>query len=226
MGVSYVKFCPRCQTTTGVDVAICPNCGHRFRTHFQPPVSEKTVAMTSPFAPAGDYSQIPAEDAGRLPFRIPRIFLLALLLLTAAGITLGIKARHAQQAAPARPIITPSAFQPYSVVFKGGGPDRSQPVATHSLDDLIHWENARSPHSQNAASSEDSPARVHLYLSGRILLADAGTAARVIQEQGKWRKIEILDGPHRGATGYVSQDAVTQPGAFALTPSAPLPQSH
>lgn len=223
MGVSYVKFCPRCQTTTAVDSALCPNCGYQFRTHFQPPASEKTIAMTS--VPEGERPPLgpsPLQEtlSDRRPILRPRLVLLGAIVLALFGLIYGALTRHSQQNAP----VSRAAFQPYEVVIKSDSQGHPAPVATEAVADLQQWQATQPPqtNSDDPAVGDD-PARVHLYFSKRIVLIPPGTSGRVLLEQGPWRRVQILDGLYRGTTGFISQDLVSR--SSDLSPKAATAQA-
>jgi hypothetical protein len=220
LGVSYVKFCPRCQTTTGVDSALCPNCGHQFRTHFQPPVSEKTIAMTS-VSEADRRDRTETEsDASDRPLLRPRWILLIAIVLAILGLVYGVLTRHAHEAdiSEKRLPAPTQAFRPYLVTVTGT-PGGTAPVATRSVTDLQQWDESQArPDKTGTSTSEDTPTHVRLYTSGRILLLTTGTSARVLIEQGDWRRIQILSGPNTGKTGFISRNHVLRtPGPHSQT---------
>jgi hypothetical protein len=221
LGVSYVKFCPRCQTTTGVDSALCPNCGHQFRTHFQPPISEKTIAMTSVSEAdrQRNLDDLEADEADRPLFR-PRLILLAAVVLAILGLVYGVLTRHAHEAGVSGEHLSAptQAFRPYPVTVTGvtGG---AAPVATRSIADLKQWDASQTPPTKTGeTTAEDSPLHVGLYTSRRILLVTAGTSARVLSEQGDWRRILILSGPNADKQGFISRDHLERTPAPSSQP--------
>lgn len=229
MSVSYVKFCPQCQTTNNMDAAACVKCGHKFRTHFDPPVSEKTVAMTGgvlPQFPDGADAHIPAPPAP-IPLRRRarpgrRMALTVVCLALAAALRFGGHvARSGDQAPVRRPVPPASApsFRPYDVAFRSDAQGLPAPLATQSPDDLGRYK----------ADGADT-ASVGLYRAGRIVLVYPGTVARVVEEGANWRRVTLQSGSHRGASGYVASAAVLRPadaspdaGSLLAPPPAPKP---
>ena len=224
MSVSYVKFCPRCQTTTSVETPVCAKCGHQFRTQFDPPVSEKTIAMTSatplPAAPQASrpqrngYAQAPSgrPTAPRRPRLRPRRLLMLLgAILAVTALYSGYHLAHGRdQVAPGDSAMPQPAFQPYEVVFKDAPQNQPAPLAPHDPRDLLRWQITAKAATRNNADSTDDPARVHLYLSGQIALISSGTQARVLQDQGEWPRVQILSGRHQGLTGYINRSDVNR----------------
>jgi len=46
------KVCPRCQTATDIQTAVCFRCGHQFRTQFTPPIDQTQVVPAAWPTPA------------------------------------------------------------------------------------------------------------------------------------------------------------------------------
>ncbi len=217
MSVSYVKFCPQCKTTNNVDTATCVKCGHKFRTHFEAPVSERTVAMTgdvlAQFA-ASAQSGIPAPPsapARRRP-RPGRRLAIAAIIVIAGGGALRIGSHGARSGDPSNTgspaAITPtSAFRPYDVVFQSDSQGLPVPLATQSPDDLGRYK----PDGADTAS-------VGLYRAGRIVLVYPGTVAQVLEEGAAWRRVSLRSGAHQGASGYVGAASVQRPSESARSP--------
>jgi hypothetical protein len=137
--------------------------------------------------------------------------ILAVVILAAAAFLIGFGTRH-RQTAPAAVSPPPAvAASPSAASFtgialiQGDSQGHPAPVATRSIADLQRW--LASP----GNGSTDSPARVRLYLSNRIMLVSPGAPARILGTHGEWRRIEVLDGLHRGATGYINARSLTAP---------------
>lgn len=220
MGVSYVKFCPQCQTTNNVETQACVKCGHKFRSQFQVPVSEKTVALSDVDLPPmghepGDMPRTPTITPRRRPRPLRRLALVILgITLIGTAVRFGGHAAMTKTAAPP-PSPAPAAsasFQPYEVVFKGDTQGYPAPLATQSPNDLQRY--------QPSGADENS---VRLYNAGRIMLVYPGTTARVLQEGKDWQRVVLLDGSHRGENGYVHPQFVQRPGTAALPSTNLLP---
>lgn len=56
MNQQYYKICPSCQRNAVVSARYCDNCGHQFRTQFQPPPNQTQFMYGSPTAPVNDNS--------------------------------------------------------------------------------------------------------------------------------------------------------------------------
>ncbi len=242
MSVSYVKFCPRCQTTTSVETQTCVKCGHQFRTHFQPPVSEKTIAMTAAALSQADTP--PAEAFPRerhslngnghrpAPARRrlrPRLLLVCLVAILAAGALFGgLRLSHgrdrvAARKAPPEKTVAREQMPSQEVVIQGDAQGRPAALATQSPNDLERWQATASAATSDSPQASDNPAHVRLYLSGQIALLPPGTHVRALQGQGAIRRVQILDGPHQGATGYISSADIAQPTDLSLIPHQDLP---
>jgi hypothetical protein len=224
LSVSYVKFCPRCQATTSVETPVCAKCGHQFRTQFDPPVSEKTIAMTAatpsgvtPQASRSQRNGYAHKATGRsAAFRRPRLrprrlLILVGTILAVAALYGGYQLAHGRDlVAPGDSVIVRPVFQPYEVVFKDAPQGQPSPLAPHDPRDLLRWQMTAKPSTPNNANSTDDPARVHLYLSGQIALISSGTQARVLQDQGEWPHVQILSGRHQGLTGYINRSDINR----------------
>jgi hypothetical protein len=232
VGISYVKFCPQCKTTTAVETQVCIKCGHQFRTHFQVPESERTVAMTSADLPEGALSaagtqagfqpfpELPRPPRRRFPFRllgfVTALALLGVLIASAlAHWSLG--ADHPRPLNSGMPPMAAMVAQAagsgsYEVIFTAGAQGLPAALAPHSPQDLHDYKPAG-----------DDPDSVHLYQSGRIMLVYPGTQARVVQEGDGWRRVVLLDGSHKGETGYVARDVVARASEIPTVPEDILP---
>ena len=204
MSVTYVKFCPHCQTTNGVDASACVKCGHKFRTQFQPPVSEKTVAMDSDSLPQIAREPGPAMPPPSAPARRPRRFVRKLVGL-ALCVCLGLAAlrfgSHVARSVTVTPNVErPAPFQPYGVVFTSDAQGYPVPLATQSADDLQRYQPAGA-----------DPVSVGLYHAGRIVLVYPGTSGRVTEDGAGWRRVTLLSGAHQGASGFVAAASVQRP---------------
>lgn len=240
MSVSYVKFCPRCQTTTAVGTQVCVKCGHQFRTHFQPPVSERTIAMTSALhqrksddAEGGPQEREQPQTSESLqappqPRFRPRLLLICLVTALAIGALFG-GFRLSQGHNHVASVANISEKNPGSasaatadMIIRGDSSGRPAALAAQSPLDLQRWQETAAKTSENPQAS-DSPAHVHLYLSGRIALISPGTTVRVLSGDGALRRVQILDGLHQGAVGYINSTDVGQPTGFSLIPAPGLP---
>ncbi len=220
MSVTYVKFCPTCQTSTALDTAICAHCGHQFRSHLVAPISEKTIAMTPRGTPAGFQASVPSAlgvSPGRV--RVPRPLLLLVSSVALLGLLTETLVHHVVSHRPivrdGAPLMFVPDRPPYDAVFHPVRGQQMIPVATRRTSDLQRWlELQQPPGTKNAASGakSDYPETVHLYLSGRILLIASGTPARVLAERGAWRQVRILGGLHQGTTGYAPRESLLRPG--------------
>jgi len=223
VSVTYVKFCPICQTSTALDTAICAQCGHQYRSYLVAPISEKTIAMSAENAPPGTQPHAPpAPFASKPRVRVPRPLLLlvsGLALLVALG---GLLIHHAVSS---RRVVRDGASlvsvpdgPPYDAVFHSVPGQQMIPVATRTVSDLQRWlQLQQQADTKNAPSGDQSdyPETVHLYTSRRILLIEPNTPARVLAERGPWRQVRILGGLHQGTTGYAPGESLLRPGMAA-----------
>lgn len=228
LSVSYVKFCPQCKTTNNVDTTACVKCGHKFRTHFEAPVSEKTVAMTgdvlAQFAPGAEAGiPVPPPTPIRRRPRPGRRLAFAALCVVLAGAALRFGSHVARSGDPVPvrpPAAQAAAFRPYDVVFHSDAQGLPVPLATQSPDDLGRYK----PDGADTAS-------VGLYRAGRIVLVYPGTLAQVIEENATWRHVTLQSGAHQGASGYVGAASVERPAdapqnpADLLAPPPPVTKS-
>ncbi len=221
MSVTYVKFCPICQTSTALDTAICAHCGHQYRSHLTAPVSEKTIAMTAENAPSLPAASATASAAQKR-VRVPRPLLLlasglALLVLVSAMFI-----HHAVSSRRPVPdgasLISVPDSPPYDAVFRSLPGQPMVPVATRKAGDLQRWlqlQRQADIASAKTGRESDYPETVHLYFSGRILLIAPGTRARVLADHDTWRQVRILGGMHQGTTGYAPSQSVLRAGTAA-----------
>jgi len=223
VSVTYVKFCPTCQTSTALDTAICAHCGHQFRSHLVAPVSEKTISMTAASVPASQQTGYQAMPPAQKPrVRVPRPLLALVGGLALVSLLIGALVQHT--AAPRQAVRDGASLMrvpdspPYDAVFHPTPGQQMIPVATRRAGDLARWlqlQEQASAKPDGAGEKSDYPETVHLYLSGRILLINPGTPARVLAEQGAWRQVRILGGAHGGATGYAPSQSLLRPGMAA-----------
>lgn len=219
MSVTYVKFCPHCETTNGVDAPACVKCGHKFRTQFQPPVSERTIAMTGDVLPQlepdSDSPPMPAPVRSR---RRPRFLGKAIILGLCAVVAFGAMRFGSHVARSVTPNAgTASPSPSYSVVFRGDAQGYPVPLATQSADDLRLYK----PDGADSVS-------VGLYHAGRIVLVYPGTSAKVTQEGTDWHRVTLLSGARQGMSGFVNVASVQKlpdpnqdPGNVLPPPPAP-----
>jgi len=223
VSVTYVKFCPTCQTSTALDTAICAHCGHQFRSHLVAPVSEKTIAMTAPHAPAGPQTGFPPVPPVSGPrVRVPRPLLALVSGLILVSLLIGVLVHHTasgrQAVRDGASLMAAPDSPPFDAVFHPAPGEQMIPVATRKAGDLQRWlqlQQQASARNLGAGEKSDYPETVHLYLSGRILLIESGTPARVLAERGAWRQVRILGGAHGGATGFALRQALLRPGKTA-----------
>jgi hypothetical protein len=236
VAISYVKFCPRCQTTMSVESPVCAKCGHQFRTQFDPPVSEKTISMTVA-VPASQTNSVSGSarngrhqiSTGRSevlprPRLRPRRLLILLVTITAAAVLYGgWQLSHGRDRV--EPVSKPkqqTTFSSYEVVFKGASQGQPEPLALHDPQDLRRWQMTSRTATSNDPNSTDDPVHVHLYLSGQIALILSGTHARVLQEGDQWQRVEISDGPHQGLIGYVERADIQRVDVSSSPPSSTI----
>lgn len=216
MSVTYVKFCPQCKTTNRVDAPACVKCGRKFHTQFQPPVSEKTVAMNSDSLPQVAREPDPVMPTTVASARRPRRFarkLVGLALCAAlAFAALHFGSHLARPAAVAPGVERPTAFQPYDVIFQSDAQGYPVPLATQSADDLHRYKPAGA-----------DPASVGLYHAGRIVLVYPGTSAQVTEEGAGWRRVTLQSGPRKGISGFVGDSAIQRTLNTAQNPGSALP---
>ncbi|MDQ2687140.1 MAG: hypothetical protein M3Y28_04660 [Armatimonadota bacterium] len=218
MSVTYVKFCPQCKTTNPVDAPACVKCGRKFHTQFQPPVSEKTVAMDSASLPqiAREHGLAMPTPQPSAPARRPRRFVRKFIGLAVCA-ALAFAALHfgshlARNAAVAPSVEHTTAFQPYTVVFQSDAQGYPVPLATKSADDLLRYKPAGA-----------DPASVGLYHAGRIVLVYPGTSAQVTEEGAGWRRVTLQSGSRKGLSGFVGGSAVQRTLDTARNPGSALP---
>lgn len=181
--------------------------------------------MQSPLAmpPTGEVPRQPQfHNSLSLP-RIPRPLLAIGLAVAAVLLFLTFTVRHFLQMSSdgARGGSTVQASSPpYAVVFQSTPSQRMAPVATQTIHDLTRWLKLQSvSDTKSGKNSSDYPVTVRLYLSGRILLIAAGTHGRVLEEHGEYSQVKILDGLHKGATGYTSRDNMRRAGQSTTPPA-------
>lgn len=230
VSISYVKFCPRCNTSTALETPVCVHCGHQFRSHLTAPVSEKTIAMTSlrPAADAGQTSYQAVQPRQAVRRRLPRPLLALVAGTLLVGVLMGQAIDHLRHPERAEreggSASTAVGGPPYDIVFQSTPSQRMAPVATQTAADLGRWLELEGKSGAGSAGGSpdqgDYPETVRLYLSGRILLIAAGTHGRVLQETGDYRQVKITDGLHQGATGYAPTASLHRPG-HAGTGSSP-----
>lgn len=213
MSVSYVKFCPQCETTNSINAEACVKCGRKFHTQFQPPVSEKTVAMGINSLPQSARASEPAMPPPVAPARRPRRFVRKFALLALCAIVAFVALRFgAHVAQSVKPGAAGPAFQPYTVVFQSDTQGYPVPLATQSADDLLRYKPA----------GADSVS-VGLYQAGRIVLVYPGTSAQVTEDGDGWRRVTLLDGQRKGLSGFVGGSSVQRTLNTAQNPAGALP---
>lgn len=223
MSVTYVKFCPICQTSTALDTALCAHCGHQFRSRLVAPLSEKTLAMTAENALPGSHSPVsPALPAAKPRVRVPRPLLALVSGLVLLSLLVGMLVHHTVSSRRAVPdgasLMSVPDRPPYEAVFHSMPGQPMIPVATRKPGDLQRWLKLQQQADKSSAKSgvqSDYPETVRLYFSGRILLIASGTPARVLAENGPWRQVRILGGRHDGATGFAPRQSLLRPGIAA-----------
>ncbi len=221
VSVTYVKFCPTCQTSTALDTALCAHCGHQFRSHLVAPISEKTLAMTAENAPSGPPPHVsPALSASKPRLRVPRPLLALASGLILLSLVVGMLVHHTVSTRRAvrdgASLMSVPDSPPYDAVFQSVPGQPMTPVATRKPGDLQRWLKLQQQAATASAKSgvqSDYPETVRLYFSGRILLIASGTPARVLAENGPWRQVRILGGRHDGATGFAPWRSLRRPGS-------------
>lgn len=220
MSVTYVKFCPTCQTSTALDTAICAHCGHQYRSHLVAPVSEKTIAMTAESVPPNIQANVPPVLSASKPrVRVPRPLLLLIAGFALLVVTTGLLIHHTVSSrVPVKDGVSLMSVPdrpPYDAVFRSLPGQPMIPVATRKAADLQRWlqlQRQAEIASSKSGEQSDYPETVHLYFSGRILLIASGTHARVLAEDGEWRQVRILGGLHQGTTVYAPGQSLARPG--------------
>lgn len=219
VSVTYVKFCPTCQTSTALDTAICAHCGHQFRSHLVAPISEKTLSMNALDMPAGQQTGFLPRPPAAPKSRIPRPLLALVLGLALVSFLIGSLVHHTASTRRAvrdgASLMPAPGSPPYDAVFLPAPGQQMVPVATRRAGDLRRWLQLQRPvgaKDSGPNAKSDYPETVHLYLSRRILLIASGTPARVLAEGGAWRQVRILGGAHSGAIGFAPRQTVLRPG--------------
>jgi len=223
VSVTYVKFCPVCQTSTALDTAVCAHCDHQYRSHLVAPISEKTIAMTAENAPPSLPARVPSVPPASKPrVHVPRPLLVLVsglaLVAMLAGLFIHRLVSSRLAVRDGASLMSVPDSPPYDAVFQSLPGQPMVPVATRKAGDLQRWMHLqRQAEIASATSGEpsDYPETVHLYFSRRILLIASGTHARVLAEHGSWRRVRILGGLHRGTTGYAPSQSLLRVGLSA-----------